>query len=86
MMLIHPQKPPEQPFSNDPQASYTLASRYYTDANIYEQEKAAIFLEVLGLCGPCLSTTAGRGLFNYGYPWPAGLNHYASGRRTRRFF
>ena len=43
MMLIHPQKPPEQPFSNDPQASYTLASRYYTDANIYEQEKAAIF-------------------------------------------
>jgi hypothetical protein len=36
MMLIHPQKPPEQPFSNDPQASYTLASRYYTDANIYE--------------------------------------------------
>ena len=43
MMLIHPQKPPEQPFSNDPQVSYTLASRYYTDANIYEQEKAAIF-------------------------------------------
>ena len=34
MSLIHPQKPPEQPFSNDPQASYTLASRYYTDANI----------------------------------------------------
>lgn len=43
MALIHPQKPLEQPFTNDPQASYTLPSRFYTDADIYEQEKAAIF-------------------------------------------
>ena len=43
MTLIHPQKPMEHPFTDDSQASYTIASRYYTDEDIYKQEKAAIF-------------------------------------------
>ena len=43
MNLIHPMKSIEQPFDADPQKSYTMAARYYTDENIYQQEKADIF-------------------------------------------
>jgi choline monooxygenase len=43
MNLIHPLKPAEQLFTDDPQGSYTMASRYYTSGDIYEQEKVDIF-------------------------------------------
>jgi len=43
MALIHPQKPIEHAFCDDPQSAYTMAARYYTDEEVYEQEKAAIF-------------------------------------------
>jgi choline monooxygenase len=43
MNLIHPIKSIEQPFDADPQKSYTMAARYYTDEVIYQQEKADIF-------------------------------------------
>ena len=36
-------QPPDIPFDQDPERSYTIASRFYLDADIYEQEKEAIF-------------------------------------------
>ncbi len=38
-----PHGPQDMPFRADPKRSFTLPARYYTDAGIFEQEKAAIF-------------------------------------------
>ena len=35
--------PPEQPLSEDPTRSWTMPSRYYTDPDVYEEEKQVIF-------------------------------------------
>lgn len=45
-MNAPPVTPPSQsdlPFTADPKQSYTLPARFYTDATIFEKEKAAIF-------------------------------------------
>ncbi|MEM7057902.1 MAG: aromatic ring-hydroxylating dioxygenase subunit alpha [Pseudomonadota bacterium] len=36
-------QPADQPFRADPKQSFTLPARYYTDAGIYQDEKAGIF-------------------------------------------
>ena len=39
----------DSPFSSDPVESFTILSRYYLDADIYEKEKEAIFIVTGGM-------------------------------------
>ena len=43
MSTIRPFPEFEKPLSGDPGRSYTMPARYYTDPDVYEREKEAIF-------------------------------------------
>ena len=36
-------RPDDAPFRADPKQSFTMPARFYTDADVYEAEKEAIF-------------------------------------------
>jgi phenylpropionate dioxygenase-like ring-hydroxylating dioxygenase large terminal subunit len=42
---------PDQPFTRDPSKSFTMPARFYTDADVFEREKSAIFYKTWHYAG-----------------------------------